>query len=88
VSSIHRRLEKLKHGGAGGEREESVHHVLVAGGPSEEPLTAAKGHPNRTVVASLPPLVFTNVSMQNGFQSSHRPCRKKPRHVWCLIPRV
>jgi hypothetical protein len=61
---------KLKHGGAGGEREESVHSVLVTGGPSEEPITVVKGRLNHTVVASLPPSVFTNVSMQNRFLSS------------------
>jgi hypothetical protein len=80
--------EEIEARRSGGEREESVHPVLVVGGPSEEPVTAAKGRPNRTAVASLPPSVFTNVSMQNGFLSLSRPRRKKPSHGWCLIPRV
>jgi hypothetical protein len=67
VSSIHRCTEKLKHGGARGERGESVRPVLVAGGPSEEPLTAAKSRLNRATIARSPSSVSFTVSMQNEF---------------------
>jgi hypothetical protein len=59
----------LKHGGAGGEHEESVQLVLVARGSSEESLTIVKGGPNLTTVTSLQPLVSITVTMQNEFLS-------------------
>jgi hypothetical protein len=62
VSSIRRRLEKLKHGGARGERGESIRPILVVSGPSEEPVTAAKSHLNRSTVARSPSSVSFTVS--------------------------
>jgi hypothetical protein len=88
VSSIRRRSEKLKHGGARGEHGESVHPILVAGGPSEEPVTVAKSRPNRAAVARSPSSVSFTVSVQNEFLLSCRSHRKKPHHKWCTVARA
>jgi hypothetical protein len=78
----------LKHGGAGGEHEESIQPIHLAGGSSEEPLTIAKGPPNRVAVVSLQRLVSAAVSMQNRFLSLPRSRRTKPFSVWWSIERV
>jgi hypothetical protein len=85
ASSIRRRLEKLKHRRAGGKYEESIQHVLVAGGSSEASLTISKGRLNRAAIASLPRLVSAAVGMHNGFPSSPRSHWTTPFSVWWRI---
>jgi hypothetical protein len=88
VSSIHRRPEKLKHGGARGEHGEFVHPILVTGGPSEEPVIVTKSRPNRATIACSPSSVSFTVSVQNEFLLSCRSRRTKPHHKWCTIARA
>jgi hypothetical protein len=85
VSSIHRRPEKLKHGGARGERGESIRPALVIGGPSEEPNTTAKSRLNYVAVARSPSSISFILSVQNEFLLSCRSRRKKPHHKWCTV---
>jgi hypothetical protein len=82
MSSIHHHPKQLNRGGVVGEREESVEPVLVAGGPSEETLTAAKSRLNCAAVSSLPLTALAVVTMQNGFISPSRSHWQKP----CLTP--
>jgi hypothetical protein len=51
----------------------------------EEPVTAAKSHPNRATVTRSPSYVSFNVSVQNKFLLSCRSRRKKPHRKWCII---
>jgi hypothetical protein len=88
VSSIRHRSEKLKHRGVRGERGESVRPVLVVGGPSEEPVTAAKSRPNPAAVAHSPSSVFFTVSVQNEFLLLCRLRRMKSHRKWCTIARA
>jgi hypothetical protein len=86
--SIHRCPEKLKHGGARGERGESVHPILVAGGPSKEPVTTTKSRLNPATVVCSPSSVSFTVSVQNEFLLLCRSRRMKPHHKWCTIARA
>jgi hypothetical protein len=43
-----------------------VRSLLIMFLSSDEPVTTAKDRLNHTAIASLPPSVFANVSMQNG----------------------
>jgi hypothetical protein len=62
--------------------------VLGAGAPSDAVPTVVEGYPSLFLVASFLSIVSIAVSGQNGFLSSPRSCRKKPRRIWCPTARA